>query len=67
MCKYAVRQQPYTLSSSFTRLSVPSTSAVQLPENQRDIINKCTSIVQDFRLKTVKVNTAHNVLEQTMI
>jgi len=53
-------------SSSFTRPSVPSTSAVQLPENQQDIINKCTSIVQDFQAGQISKPKASILLQQSI-
>jgi len=59
-------QDGETLSSSFTRLSVPSTSAAQLPENQQDIIDKCTSIVQDFRAGRISKPKASILLQQSI-
>jgi len=59
-------QDGETLTSSFTRLSDPSASASQLPENQQHIIDKCTNIVQDFRAGRVSKSKASILLQQSI-
>jgi len=53
-------------SSSITRLSISSTNATELSDNQRLIINKCTNIIQDFRAGRVSKSKVSILLQQSI-
>jgi len=50
--------------SSVTRLSVLSYNTLEVPEHQRQVIDSCTSIIQDFRAGRISKPKASILLQQ---
>jgi len=62
----SMSQNGETMSSSFSRPSIPSSTALGTSENQRQIVNRCTYIVQEFRTGRNSKSKASYLLQQSI-
>jgi len=62
----SMSQNGETMSSSFSRPSIPSSTALGTSENQRQIVDRCTDIVQEFRTGRNSKSKASYLLQQSI-